>query len=212
MAPLNSNFRSHLSRFKLWKGCWILALVAIAQCLDTAGGVAQENTFEPLQRTVKVLSTNLDGFGIPFKVANDSGQFIEVQLYISRDRGQSWTFHSRQPTSAREFPFEADGDGEYWFAIKTLDRDRRLVPDGDARAELKIVVDSEKPKLEFQIQSDAAGRVGCRWQASDSGLNINTFKIQYRSANGDLSSESSDESWQTVPVQLQRKSPGSKLG
>ncbi len=208
MAPLNSNFRSHLSRFKLWKGCWILALVAIAQCLDTAGGVAQENTFEPLQRTVKVLSTNLDGFGIPFKVANDSGQFIEVQLYISRDRGQSWTFHSRQPTSAREFPFEADGDGEYWFAIKTLDRDRRLVPDGDARAELKIVVDSEKPKLEFQIQSDAAGRVGCRWQASDSGLNINTFKIQYRSANGDLSSESSDESWQTVPVQLQRKVQG----
>ena len=192
-----------------WKSCCVLALFASNIFVSSLICVGQDDSFEPLQRNVKVLSTNLDGFGIPFKVADTSGQFIEVQLYTSRDKGKSWSFHSRQPTSAREFPFTAEGDGEYWFAIKTLDRNRRLMPDGDARAELKIFVDSEKPKLEFQIESDAAGRVVCRWQASDASLDVDTFKIQYRASAGELLSDRPiDDSWNTVPVQLKQNVAG----
>ncbi len=204
----------HSTRPQRWKSCWVLVLLASTISLSGLSSVAQqnssqENSFEPLQRNVKVLSTNLDGFGIPFKVSDDSGQFIEVQLYISRDRGESWSFHSRQPTAAQEFPFTAEGDGEYWFAIKTLDRNRRLMPDGDARPELKIFVDSEKPKLEFQIESDAAGRVVCRWQASDASLDVATFKIQYRASAGELLSDRPiDDSWKTVPVELKQTVPG----
>ena len=76
------------------------------------------------------------------------------------------------------------------------------MPDGDARAELKIVVDSQKPELAFQIDADAAGRVVCRWQSSDAGLDINSFRIQYRASAGELATQSIDDSWQTIPVQL----------
>ena len=190
---------------QLWKSCKLAASVLVTGLLLVAQGAAQSpsgGAFQPLQQTIKVLSTNLDGFGIPFKVDDQGGQFIEVQLYMSPDQGKTWSFHSRQPTSAREFPFTADGDGEYWFAIKTLDRNRRLLPDGDARPELKIIVDSDKPKLGFQIQSDAAGRVVCRWQASDPGLNTKSLKIEYRASAGDLLVDPAEDDWKSVPVEL----------
>lgn len=161
------------------------------------------NSFQPLQPTIKVLSTNLAGFGIPFQVDSAGGQFLEVQLYQSRDQGKTWSFHSRQATTAREFPFTAAGDGEYWFSIKTLDRNRRLMPEGDPQPELKIIVDTVKPELGFQIQSDAAGRIVCRWQARDDYLNAASFQIQYRASAGQLlTGQEIDDAWQTVPIEL----------
>jgi hypothetical protein len=181
-----------------------LLLVGLSTAL-----AAQDNSFKPLQQSARVLSTNLRGFGIPFNVANQDGQFIEVQLYYSEDLGQTWNFHSRQPISGKEFPFAAKDDGEYWFAIKTLDRHRRLLPDGDVQPELKIIVDSNKPDLNFQIESDAAGRVVCRWQATDAGLDSSSFEIRYRATEGPMPSNGRiDETWKSVPVQLQNKLKG----
>lgn len=190
---MNSNFDF---KIWMWKIChfMLFAVVSLSTCVQQT--VAQNRDFEPLQRSVKVLSTNLSGFGIPFKVSDDNGRFIEVQLYLSKDQGKTWTFESRQPPSKNEFAFVADGDGEYWFAIKTLDRNRRLLPDGNAQAELKIIVDTQKPKLDVEVQADAAGRVVCRWQAADSDLDIDSFRIEYRGAGS---------KWQTVPVQLTNK-------
>ncbi|WP_148619008.1 hypothetical protein [Mariniblastus fucicola] len=206
MPRHSENLKTHSALAGLDQACrFAIIATAIMLMAWCEKGFSQSESFEPLQRTIKVLSTNLDGFGIPFKVDDSNGQFIEVQLYISRDRGNTWSFHSRQPTSGREFPFTADGDGEYWFAIKTLDRDRRLLPDGDTRAELKIIVDSSRPKLEFQIDADAAGRVVCRWQASDEGLNASSLKIEYRASAGEFSPGSEiDDSWTSVPVQLKQ--------
>ena len=192
-------------RFQMWKVCQYAAVLMLFVANIAAAQSQTRKPFEPLQKTIKVLSTNLDGFGIPFQVAGKNGQFIEVQLYISRDKGKTWSFHSRQPTSAREFPFTSDEDGEYWFAIKTLDRNRRLLPDGDARPELKIVVDTKKPKLVLQIESDAAGRVVCRWQASDESIDAKSLKIQYRASAGELLADGIDDSWKSVPVELEQK-------
>ncbi len=172
-------------------------------CSQTFGFQATwQKNFQAHRRTIKVVSTSLSGFGIPFNIDDENGQFIEVQLYVSRDEGQNWSFHSRQPVAATEFPFKADGEGEYWFAIKTLDRNRRLLPDGDAIAELKVIVDAQKPQLEFQIESDPAGRVICRWQARDRALDVESFRIDYRPAEGQFNGNAIDDSWSTVPVKL----------
>ena len=76
----------------------------------------------------KSVATSMRGFGVPFRVNANDESFLEVQLYVSRDLGKSWQFHSRQSTDLEEFPFFADQDGTYWFALKTLNRDRRLIP------------------------------------------------------------------------------------
>lgn len=146
----------------------------------------------------KVVVTRLNAFGVPFKINADDGAFVEVQLYMSRDQGRTWSFFARQTTDKTEFPFQADGDGEYWFALKTLSRDRKLLPSGDPQPELKILIDTEKPKLDFRIQADPAGRVICRWQATDANLNPESLKLLYQPVMID----GSVGSWKTVPAEL----------
>lgn len=151
---------------------------------------------------VKTIGTNLKAFGVPFNINANDESFIEVQLYLSRDRGSTWDFYARQNTDRNDFPFRADGDGEYWFALKTLNRDRRLIPDGDPQAELKIVVDTVKPELDFRVETDAAGRVACRWNATDKNLEPQSLRMMYQP----IDSSGAVGQWQPVPVNLNGKS------
>jgi len=146
----------------------------------------------------KVIATKLSGFGVPFKINSDDSSFIEVQLYLSRDAGKTWIFYDRKDTDETEFPFEAEEDGEYWFSLKTLSRDRRLLPEGDPQPELKILVDTVKPKLEVRFDADPAGRVICRWRAADRNLDPRSIKLLYQP----VLSDGSVKSWQAVPVEL----------
>ncbi len=150
---------------------------------------------------VKMVGTNLRSFGIPFQINADNNAFIEVQLYLSRDFGSTWNFAGRQTTDRKDFPFKCTEDGEYWFSMKTLDRDRRLLPEGNPQPELKIIVDTIKPTLDFQVEADAAGRVICRWTAKDKNLQPESMQIFYQSINPDNSANA----WKKVPVQLNGK-------
>ncbi len=165
-----------LSSIALW-GTGVPAATAYQESFP----VVVNNRFaSPQAPSSKVIHSRLSGFGIPFRINNPEGKFIEVQLYKSVDQGRSWEFHDRQQTSGSEFPFKSDGEGEYWFAMKTLDRDRRLLPEGDPSAELKVIIDLTKPELEFAVKTDAAGRIVCQWRASDQFLDQSATQLQYR--------------------------------
>jgi hypothetical protein len=170
--------------------CWLLVSLAIGQ--------ARTGELEPGTGAERRIGTNLRAFGIPFSVTDPGERYVEVQLYMSRDRGQSWSFHSRQPSRATEFPFESRGDGEYWFAIRTLDRDRQLHPAGAMRPELKIIVDTVQPVLDFRIQTDASGRITCRWRAEDEHLDPQATRISFRPL---IATEDSGNEWLSVPYQ-----------
>ena len=148
----------------------------------------------------KSVATSMRGFGVPFRVNANDDSFLEVQLYVSNDLGKTWQFHSRQSTDVEEFPFFADQDGTYWFALKTLNRDRRLIPDGNiVKPELEIVVDTKKPELDFRIETDAAGRVACRWRATDENIRPDSLQILYQSGQ---TNQVNENAWQAVDVKL----------
>ena len=169
-------------------------------------------------KSEKILHTRLSGFNIPFQVNSSDDAFVEVHLYWSANQGATWDFYNRQPTDAKEFPFQANGEGEYWFAIKTLDRNRRLLPEGDPQPELRIIVDTTKPKLEMTAAADPAGRIVCRWNASDTYLQPQSLQLLYKPTfNGD--DENLDQSqsqtqpqtqtlWQSVTVNTPTYAPG----
>ncbi len=157
---------------------------------------ANSQTTPAANPKVKFCATQLNRFGIPFAVNSDDQSIIEVQLYVSKDQGRSWSFVGRQTTDQQEFPFVADADGEYWFALKSLDRNRRLLPDGVTQPELVILVDTERPVLDFRIEADPAGRVLCRWKALDKNLRPETLQILYQPEGADPGA------WLKVPVQL----------
>ncbi|MFN9364045.1 MAG: hypothetical protein ACK6CE_04485, partial [Planctomycetota bacterium] len=39
---------------------------------------------------VKRVGTRLTGFGIPFSIDNSNDKFVEVQLFMSKNRGLTW--------------------------------------------------------------------------------------------------------------------------
>jgi len=167
-----------------------LAVWSVGICVGQTPDAAAANS--------KVIATKLSGFGVPFKINSEDTTYIEVQLYLSEDLGKTWTFYGRKNTDESEFRFEAEADGEYWFSLKTLSRDRRLLPEGDPQPELKILVDTVKPQLNVRMEADPAGRVICRWQATDKNLAPASVKLLYQP----VLSSGAAQPWQTVPVNL----------
>src|SRR3954451_21211880 len=61
-------------------------------------------------------------FRIPFNVdAADRARFKEVQLWVSEDAGFNWKEASHTTPDRPSFAFRAARDGEFWFAVRTLD-------------------------------------------------------------------------------------------
>ena len=151
--------------------------------------------------TQKVISTNIKSFTVPFKIDNSKGNYIEVQLYMSDDLGKNWKFFAKQDVTASGFRFTSQGDGEYWFALKTLNRDRQLIPPGKiTEPELRIVVDTKDPEIELDIGTDAAGRIITSWNISDDFLAPESIQILHRGTT-----DRSDEQWISVPFKPQNR-------
>ncbi len=175
----------------------ILTCLAVG-CLTKQAG-AQFSNHSATNRETRAIATRLTGFSVPFKVDANDPSFVEVQLFLSKDNGKNWQLYDRTETNKKEFSFRSDGDGEYWFALRTLDRNRQLLPDGNiVQPELRVIVDTVTPELEFQAQSDAAGRVVCRWRAEDENIDPTSVKILYQAAV-DLGQEAE---WIPVDVRL----------
>lgn len=126
-------------------------------------------------------TTNQFEFTIPI-IANESlpedQRPIENQLYLSSDRGVNWTLSQREPPTAERFSFAATHEGEFWFALRTRDREGRLSPVGPLRAELVVTIDTTPPKLELSGKQNDEGQLEAVWNASDDRLAPQSFKIE----------------------------------
>lgn len=139
--------------------------------------------------------TSQTSFDIPFNVDDQDGRLIEVQLYVSTDLGKTWSLYARQSPQKRKIPFQSVGDGEYLFALKTLDRDRRLTPTGPPFPTLRIAVDTQQPELQLRIDPDKDGRIAATWRANDANLNRQSVQLSYRIAAPDAPAD-----WIAVPT------------
>ena len=162
----------------------VLALVFSVFALSAAGAPQYASqSGNPAPSVPRVISTSMTGFGVPFSINDPDNRFIEVHLYVSKDRGQTWQYHDRTHPQETQFPYQSKNDGEYWFALKTLDRDRKLNPDGEPQPELKVIVDTRKPTLDLEVTSDSAGRLVCKWRAEDRFIDPATLQISYKAAS-----------------------------
>jgi hypothetical protein len=84
-------------------------------------------------------------FAIPFRIARPdriTSEPVEVQLYVSGDRGGHWDLYRKTAPTRGQFLFRAGMDGEYWFSVRTLDRSGKVRPEGPYVPELKVIVDT----------------------------------------------------------------------
>src|SRR3989304_5279108 len=87
-------------------------------------------------------------FRIPFQIPDPREQkdLQEVQLYVSRDGGR-WEKYTASapdvPPDKRSFTFRTEQDGEYCFAVRTLDRRGGFNPAEESAMQvgLRVMVD-----------------------------------------------------------------------
>lgn len=124
-------------------------------------------------------------FSVPFTVNPSAPAPTEIQLHVSTDRGGSWQLYDRAAPAAGKFGFRANADGEYWFALRTMESDGRANPPGPTfRPGMRIIIDSVEPQLQFDATVGPSGEVKTAWRASDPTLDPATLTIEYQPTLG----------------------------
>jgi hypothetical protein len=124
---------------------------------------------------------------IPFEQTPGLAQVKQLNLFYSTDQGQSWQWHDSAPPANGKFKaFLAPSDGQYWFAVQTIDWQNQTTPPalGQLTALVKIIVDRRPPSIQLrQAIASVAGRVGVEWDVRDEHLDIpgrGRFALDYR--------------------------------
>lgn len=138
---------------------------------------------------------NATSFKIPFEFdAADKKRIKSIELYVSEDRGETWRLYTSTTTTTNYFAFRGNREGEFWFAVRTLDiaghynpsDDKPIVPDW------RVVVDTQKPSLGMEVLGRQGTLAAVRWDARDENLNIGSLKIEYSQPGTGI--------WRPVPI------------
>src|SRR5262245_24700311 len=122
-----------------------------------------------------------DLFLIPYQwsSAADPSAAQAVWLLVSKDRGASWQKISEARPQVKAFNYRAEGDGEYWFAIRTIDRNGRPLPTEPYQPELRVIVDTSMPRIEgLAVQYGSDGALQIQTHASDTNLDSASWKFE----------------------------------
>lgn len=123
-------------------------------------------------------------FFIPYQVKG-SGKLLDpvakVQLLTSRTGANDWRTLEEAKPNVQGFSFHAPEDGEYWFALRHLDRRGRPWPNAEVQPQMRIVVDTAKPTLRLEGSPDTTGEIVVRYEASDANLNAKSLVVEVRS-------------------------------
>lgn len=164
-------------------GLTLLAVLAASTEVRAAGTAA-----EPILSRQKA-------FRIPFHIdPAERGRTVDVQLFVSKDRGRTWAKAGSAGPDQAAFAFRVPEDGEYWFAVRTADRRGQTYPPSTEPyvPALKVVVDSHEPRLTLLPLTRLGSEVGVEWEASDATLDLTSLRVEYAGATG--------EGWHRVPV------------
>lgn len=144
----------------------------------------------------KPTHTSKSRFRIPFRFDSAALQRMnarEVQLHVSRDRGATWDLAQTLPVDGGKFDYQASGEGEYWFSVKTLDgRNQLHPPRGSYEAGLIVVVDNSPPSLDISLQQIGPGKLQLSWQADDANLDTNSVRAEFQPAGS--------KDWEPLPL------------
>jgi hypothetical protein len=177
---------------------WLASLAQVLTLVAAAGDAGPTGPPYASSPLPAPIATRQTLFAIPFKVdkgLSHASEPVQVQLYVSSDLGDTWRMYQQVPPGRGRFLFQANGDGEYWFLIRTLDRAGQVRPRQGNQPGLRVVVDTNPPELKLDAFRGNGGQITARWQVADQNLNLESLRIQYRPAGV--------TAWQTLAIDRQ---------
>jgi hypothetical protein len=174
-----------------------MGLSTLVTCLVLTATAAEPRTGPPASTSTlpAPIATRQTLFSIPFNVdqpAEQAHQPVEVQLLVSHDNGAHWQLYARTQPNQKQIPFRTATDGEYWFAIRTVDRAGKLHPETISAPGLRVFVDTTPPGMKLTAQCGQAGQINVQWQISELHPKPDSLSLQYRALP--------DGPWQTVAI------------
>lgn len=124
-------------------------------------------------------------FEIPF-VLTPGRPIAEVILHVSRD-GKNYSAYMTVEAAKRHFDYTADADGLYYFVVQTKDTFGQLDPPslaGSVVPSLRVVVDTQRPKVTLRAVEPTRGSAAVEWEVSDEYLDLSTLRLDYRRSDG----------------------------
>jgi len=126
-------------------------------------------------------------FFIPYR-ANQSPQQLapiaKVQLLYSRTGSNDWITLEEAEPNVQGFSYHAPEDGEYWFALRHLDRHGQPWPSADLQPQMRLVIDTQTPQLALHGSPDAPGQIVIRYEAQDANLKPESLQLEVLGSSG----------------------------
>jgi hypothetical protein len=124
-------------------------------------------------------------FNIPFQAGPGAENLVQLQLFVSTNRGRSWVAAAAATPDQRFFRFEAEHDGLYWFTVQTKDRSGRYFPPSleGIQPSLKVYVDTHPPVVKLRVLPTRGKEVGVAWDITDDTLDLSmpgALRLEYR--------------------------------
>ena len=168
--------------------CGLAALACLTLLNSTVAWAQQPNA----------IYTNQPGFRIPYRFDQAEMKRLrakEIRLFLSRNGGLEWQHAQTVAPDAGRFDFKAAVDGEYWFAVRTVDGANLLHPDANVvEPGLVVIVDRAAPDLQLLLQPGEAGKVQLSWSVSDANLDPAKLTLEFSQGGAN---------WQPVSVKAQ---------
>lgn len=156
------------------------------------------NSAEAWAQQPNAIFTNQPGFRIPYRFDQAEMRRLrakEIRLFLSRNGGLEWQHVQTVAPEAGRFDFKAAVDGEYWFAVRTLDGAGQLHPDANVvEPGLVVNVDRTAPDLQLLLQQSEPGKVQLSWSVSDTNLDPTKLTLEFSQGGAN---------WQPVSVKAQ---------
>lgn len=130
---------------------------------------------------------------IPFTVRTRDAQGrapAKVRVYVSIDQGQKWELLQDVKSEEKGFRFKAKKDAEFWFATQTINADGTGDRDDARLPQMKLIVDTTKPRVQIVPKLDEQGRLQLSWAAADPNLAPTSVKLEWQ--------DSASGTWQEV--------------
>jgi hypothetical protein len=135
---------------------------------------------------VQTLYSKERAFRLPFNIIEaDRPRYKQVQLWASVDGGDYQKVDTKDP-EAKAFFFRAAKDGEYWFAVRTLDTKNRLIPSDveDVEPNMRVIVDTTVPAMNLDALPRRGSIASVRWEVVDDHLDLESLRLEFQAEGG----------------------------
>ena len=140
----------------------------------------------PLQQRNSIAYLSQNEFYIPYQLNDESDARVPLNLYYSKNRGQTWELYkslipaNETTNGIRQFNVRVGADGEYWFAIRSSRIENSPTPNLGPHPNLRVVIDTTAPTLKIESQKTGEDKLTIYWTLTDRNPNAETVRFYQR--------------------------------